>query len=119
MTTTDVQGVVEIDNSEYFHLVGEPTDGAAESALNIRDISGAADAIGKKLAGHVLTRLALQASDGSILTSANLYDGKGARILALYGGERLASSNMDWALELEDLSIPIDEGMTLKIVTAD
>jgi len=118
MTTTDVQGVVEADGYQY-HLVGEPTDAAAESVLNIRDLTGGTGTIGSKLVGKTMTRLALQASDGSILTSANLYNGKGGRVLSVYGGERLASSEADWNIDVRGLNIFIDEGMTLKIVTND
>lgn len=119
MTTTDIQGVVQTSDGLIWHMVGEPTDAAAESVLNMRDIAGNADTVGNVLQGRTIVRIALQASDGSILTSLNIYGPGGERTHSYYGGERLASSNAIWNFDIRGIAIPVTKATTFKVVSND
>jgi hypothetical protein len=118
MTTTDILGkIVCSDGSEHM-ICCEPTDAAAESAVTLKDLTATSQNF-DTLQGRTIIRIAIQASDGSILTSLNLYDAGGGKTHSFYGGERVAGTGETWNLDLRGLSIPIAKGCAMKIVTND
>jgi hypothetical protein len=116
MTTTNVLGVIETTDGELHMIQQEPTDGSGE-ALTIYDMAGSAKTLGDHLFGKVISRIALQLSDGSILTSL-VHTQEGRTVHAIYGGERLAGSEDVYNIDMP-VSIPVDKKTILTITTAD
>jgi len=114
MTTTNISGIIETSKGD-FHAEGEPTDAAAASELQIRDISGNLKSWRDIIRGATVTRIALQASDGSILTSVAIYEG-GAVKHSYYAGERIASSQERFNIDIRGIQITVGETTQLKVV---
>ena len=115
MTTTNLNGFVQTASSKYLHLQGEPTDAAAASELQVQDIAGTMQSLKDAGRGETIIRIALQACDGSILTSLGIQK-NGQYIAFYYGGERIASSTLAANLDIWDLYIPIDDTTKIMVV---
>lgn len=115
MTTTNLNGIVTTIDGDFYHLEGEPTDAAAASELNIRDVAGTSQSMKDALRGKAISRIQLQASDGSILTSMGVMK-NGQYIIFVYGGERLASSPQAANIDVWDLNIPVDDTTKVMVV---
>lgn len=116
MTTTDIVGkVVTSDGRE--HLVNQVvTDGTPE-ALTIQDLSGTDRNLYDHLFGKVITRIKLQASDGSILDYVQVtQDGQETHYWEC--GERIANSPEVYNLD-EIVNIPVLKTTRINIDTAD
>ncbi len=116
MTTTNVQGVIETSDGGLYDIQQEPTDGSGE-ALTIYNLAGAAKTLGDVLYGKIITRIALQLSDGSILTSLVVTQ-NGRTTHAWYGGERIANSPDVYNLD-QNVVIPVDKRTIITITTAE
>ena len=116
MTTTNVSSIIHTSDGMLYHGEGEPTDAAAASEHNIRDIAGTSQSVKDALRGKTITRIEIQASDGSILTSFGIMKNS-QYIYFTYGGERVASSPSTTNLDIWDLNILVDETTKLMIVT--
>jgi len=118
MTTTNIVGRIRT-NAGLFTLQAEPTDAAGESELKILDLTNSLKSLKDVIYGQVITDIDIQASDGSILTSANIYGPGGVKLHSLIGGERLASSPEVWNISLHGVQIPVTESTMIKIVVND
>jgi len=118
MTTTDTHGRA-ITNGGIYHLwLDGGTDGT-ETEIKVRAVSGTLNSIGDALKGQTLSRLTLQCSIGSILTTCKLYSPNGGVIASYRAGEILAQDGPPWNLDVQGLAIQLQEGMVLKINTTD
>ena len=115
MATTNIQGVIETSNGGLHHVEVEPTDAAAASALTIRDLGGVKRTLGEHLNGQTITRIAIQASDGSILTQLYVTQ-DGRRTRDYYAGERIANSPDVYNIDLTGIGIPVDQKTAIMIV---
>lgn len=118
VTTTNLVGFLKMASGNILCLQGEPTDAAAASELNVLDVAGTSQSLKDAGRGETITRIALQASDGSILTSLGIYK-NGQYVIFHYGGERLADGPHAANLDIWDLSIPIDDTTKVMVVVND
>ena len=116
MTTTNLVGRIRTSDGNLYVTQGEPTDAAAESEHKILDIAGSQKSLKDVILGKVITDLDIQASDGSIFTSTNIYGPGGVRLHSLLGGERIASSPEIWNISLHGVQIPVTESTIIKVV---
>ena len=114
MTTTNLNGVLET-NKGLFHLEGEPTDAASASELKVRDISGTSQSLKDIIRGATITRIAIQASDGSVLTSVAVYQ-NGAVVNSYYAGERIANSPERYNIDIRGIAVVVGETTQIKVV---
>lgn len=117
MTTTDVLGRIKTSGGNLYQLFGNGFTDGNETELKIREIGGALQSLGDAIPGQTITELALQCSDGSILTTCKLYDIDAGVIASWRGNERTT-----WAftnLDVKGLAIPVRKGMVLKVNTGD
>ena len=75
------------------------------------------------VAGQVVTGIDVQVGDGGILTYMQITASDAGQVINIKGGERLAaggaSSNSNMNLCAQGLSIHVERGMTLNVMTAD
>lgn len=116
MTTTDILGFARCGNKNYTIFLNGSTDGT-ETNTQVYTPGGVLKDFGEALAGQTLNRLALQCSDGSILSTVILYSSDGGVLLSAVGCER--TSNQRYNIDLQNLSIRIEDGMLLKTNCAD
>lgn len=117
MTTTDVQGRIVAGGGLHHLWLNGATDGT-ETEIKVRGLGGELSSIGEALLGQVLQNIAIQASDGSILTTLKLYDNAGGVLLSIRGNERTVRNLLTNA-SVGNLNIKITSGMLLKVNTAD
>jgi len=117
MTTTNVIGILDLHDGSQLLLQGEPTDGVA-TELQVLDQSNALSNIAVAALKKAITRIRIQASDGSIVTTLIAYK-NGAATHTFYGGERIAASPEKWNLDIRGIAIPVDDTFSLKINCAD
>lgn len=115
MTTTNLNGIISTASGKYFHLEGEPTDAAAASELNVRDVAGTSQSVKDACRGETITRIQIQACDGSILTSMGVQK-NGSYVIFVYGGERVASSPSVANIDVWDLAIVVDDTTKIMVV---
>jgi len=122
MTDTNAQGYITLDNGEKLHLFGISTGGVftdgSEAEVYVKDIAGNQSQLWKVAEGRVITEIAIQAADGSILTTCKIYSPKGGVIASWRGNERTASDTV-YNLRVKGLAIPIFKGTIMKLNTAD
>lgn len=118
MTTTNLNGFIKTASGKYLHLEGEPTDAAAASELQVKDLANIAVSLYNAARGETISRIALQASDGSILSSLGIYK-NGQYSHFFYGGERVANSPITSNLDIWDLNVEVDETTKLMVVVND
>jgi hypothetical protein len=116
MTTTDIEGLITASGRDYHVFLNGSTDGT-ETTTKILDVSNTAKDVGDHLKGKIIERIALQCSDGSILSTVILYDPTAGVVLSAVGCER--TSNQLYNIDLQNLSVPIVDGMLLKTNCAD
>jgi len=116
MTTTNLHGVIETTDGGVHSIQQEPTDGAA-TALTIYDLAGTQRTLGDALFQKVIRRIAIQLSDGSILTSLVITQ-NGKTTHAFYGSERIANSPDTYNLDVL-VNIPVDKTTVLTINCAE
>lgn len=126
MTDTNAQGFVEFSDGTWSHLFGISTGGVftdgTEAEMYVRTIGGGYEQLFKSNEGKAISRLALQLADGSILTTAIIYDAKGGVVARFRGSERNVTSVVHgdaYDLDVRGLAIPVNKGTVLKLNTAD
>jgi len=119
MTTTDIQGFIETTDGGIFPVYTNITDGATMVEVKVVDDAGGnAQSLYAYLRNRVITRIALQASDGSILDAVKILD-NGRPIVWEYGGERVASSPSAANIDIWDLAVPVSDTTFLYCGTTD
>jgi hypothetical protein len=116
MTTTDTEGLIEA-NGRVYHLFQNGSTDGTETEIKVLTPAGASVSVGVHLKGQTITRLALQCSDGSILSTVILYGADAGVKLSAVGCER--TSNQLYNIDLKDLRVPVTDGDLLKTNCAD
>jgi len=126
MTSTSAQGFVEFSDGSWAHLQGISTGAAftdtTEAEMYVRTMGGSFEQIFKSFEGKVITRIAIQLADGSIITSCKIYDPKGGVVAYWRGSERNVTSVTHgdvYDLNVRGLAIPIVKGTAIKLNCAD
>ena len=126
MTDTNAQGFVEFSDGTWAHLYGISTGGVftdgTEAEMYVRNMGGGQEQLFKSTEGKVINRIAIQVADGSIITTAILYDAKSGVVARWRGSERNVTSVVHgdvYDLDVRGLAIPVTKGMVLKLNTAD
>lgn len=126
MTSTAAQGFIEFADGGWAHLYGISTGGVftdgTEAEMYVRNIGGAQEQLYKSHEGRVITRVAIQVADGSIVTTCILYDAKSGVTFRYRGNERnvnAVSSGNNYDLDIRGLAITVTKGMVIKLNTAD
>lgn len=116
MTTTQIVGIIETSDGEQ-HMVDQTvTDGTPE-ALTILDLGGSLRNVYDHLFMKTITRIALQASDGSILDYVEVTQ-NGETTHYWEAGERIANSPEVYNLDVRT-NIPVLKTTRINIDTAD
>ena len=120
MPTTDVNGVMVLDNGEQIHLFGNGITDGTGGNVYVRDISGVnTKNIGEFAPGRRIRTLKFHASIGSVLTYVKIYDKNGATVLFARAGELDAGSFTNYNLVIRGLDILLEKGLYLFAMTAD
>lgn len=125
MTSTSAQGFVVFSDGSFAHLQGISTGAAftdgTEAEMYVRTIGGSFEQLQRSHENKVITRLALQLADGSILTTAKIYDAKNGVVANFRGVERNTAACPEniYNLDVRGLAIPVLKGTTLKLNCAD
>lgn len=110
----------------WVHFARQPSDlylGTATDGTVKELVSQSAGASLGDVAGQVVTGIDFQLGDGSVLTYMQITGADGGQVINIKGGERLGAggqvihSNMN--LCASNLSIAVERGMTLNVLTAD
>lgn len=117
MTTTDTLGYVVVSGKKYFVFLNGGTDGS-DTEIKLYDDGGTARSLGEALEGNVLQEVALQSTDGSILTTFAIYDPQGAKLHSFVGNERTARDLL-WNLRIKGIHVRIERGTIMKVNTGD
>jgi len=118
MTTTKAFAWVHYTRAPSELYLATATDGSVKEL-----VSQSAGASLGDVAGQVVSGIDVQVGDGSIATYIQITGSDGGQVINIKGGERLSSggatphSNMN--LCVDNLSIGVERGMTLNILTAD
>ena len=92
MTDTNAQGFMEFSDGTWCHLFGISTGGVftdgTEAEMYVRNIGGGQEQLFKSHENKVINRIALQLADGSILTTAMLYNAQSGVVARWRGSER-------------------------------
>ena len=120
MTNTVAMAWVHFNRSPSELYLATGTDHASTTFEIVSQSAGAS--IGD-VAGQVITGIDAQVGDGSILTYLQITDSSGGQTLQVKSGERLAAGGMTQHSNLNacitPLSILVERGMTLNVLTAD
>lgn len=116
-TTSDTVGYIKASGTKYFLFLNGSTDGN-ETEIKLYEDGGGTKSLGEALEGKTLEEIALQVSDGSILTTCKVYEGQGTTKLSFVGNERTARDLL-WNLRVQNLQVPITRSMTMKINCGD
>ena len=128
MTDTNAQGFIVFKDGTWSHLYGISTGGVftdtTEAEMYVRGIGGNQEQLFKSNEGRVIERIAVQVADGSLITTAILYDAKNGVVARWKGNERnLAAVHKGhyntYDLDVKGLAIPVTKGLVLKLNTAD
>ena len=118
MTSTVAMAWVHFQRAPSELYLATATDGAEKEL-----VSQAANASLGDVAGQVITGIDVQLGTGSILTYVSITASDGGEVLNVKGGERLGAggttSNNNVNASLGPLSISVERGMTLNVLTAD
>lgn len=112
----------------WVHFARSPSElylktGADDASTTFELVSQAAGASIGDVSGQVITGIDAQVGDGSILTYLQITDSSGGQTLQVKSGERISAggqapdSNMNACIT--PLSILVERGMTLNVLTAD
>lgn len=118
MTATKVQAWVHFNRAPSELYIATTTDGTEKELTS--QSSGAA--LGD-VAGQVVTGIDIQLGAGSILTYMQITASDAGQVINIKGGERLAAggattySNLN--LCAQNLSISVERGMSLNVLTLD
>ena len=126
MTDTAAQGFMVFTDGSWCHLQGISTGGVftdgTEAEMYVRNSGGGFEQLYKSHDGKVISRVALQAADGSIITTAKIYDPKGGVVAFWRGSERNVTSVVHgdtYDINVKGLAIPIVKGTVIKLNCAD
>ena len=126
MTSTSAQGFVEFSDGSWAHLQGISTGAAftdgTEAEMYVRTVGGSFEQIFKSYENKVIIRIALQLADGSICTTAKIYDPKGGVVAFWRGSERNVTSVKHgdvYDINVRGLALQIVKGTALKLNCAD
>ena len=126
MSSTNAQGFIQFNDGSWCHLYGISTGGSftdgTEAEMYIRTLGGAQEQLYKSHEGKRIRRLALQLADGSILTTAMIYDAKSGVVARFRGSERnitTVAHGDTYDLNVRGLDILVTKGMVIKLNTAD
>jgi hypothetical protein len=126
MTTTSAQGFISFSDGSWAHLQGIAAGAAftdtSEAEMYVRTTGASFEQLQRSNENKVISRIAIQLADGSILTTAKIYDAKNGVVAFWRGAERnvTAPCKSDiYDLDVRGLSIPVLKGTTLKLNCAD
>lgn len=126
MTDTAAQGFVTFSDGSWAHLYGISTGGVftdgTEAEMYVRNSGGGQEQLYKSHDGKVITRIGLQAADGSIITTAKIYDAKSGVVAMWRGSERNVTSVVHgdvYDINVRGLAISVAKGTVIKLNTAD
>jgi len=126
MTDTNAQGFLEFSDGSWCHLYGISTGSvftdATEAEMYVRTLGGSQETLAKSHEGKVISRIAIQAADGSIVTTCKIYDAKNGVVAFYRGNERnvtTVKNGETYDIDVRGLAIPILKGTVLKLNTAD
>jgi len=111
----------------WVHFARQPSElyiatGTDSASTTFELVSQSAGASLGDVAGQVVTGIDMQASTGSILTYMQITGSDGAQVLNVKGGERSSAiqvTNSNLNICVQNLSIAVERGMTLNVLTAD
>jgi len=126
MTDTSSQGFVVFADGSWCHLF-QAIDGTVlvdgtEQELAVRTPGGSYESLWKSNMGKIITRIAWQVADGSIVTSLKLYDAFNGVVAYFTGSERNVTSVVNaeiYNVDVRGLAIPVTRGLIIKGNTAD
>ena len=126
MTDTNAQGFVTFTDGTWAHLYGISTGGVftdtTEAEMYVRNMGGGQEQLYKSTEGKIISRIAIQVADGSIITTAIIYDAKSGVVARWRGSERNVTSvthGDTYDLNVRGLAIQVTKGMVIKLNTAD
>lgn len=126
MSSTAAQGFVQFHDGTWAHLYGTSSGGVftdtTEAEMYVRNMGGAQEQLYKSTEGKRIKRLAIQAADGSIITTCIIYDAKSGVVARFRGSERNVTSVVHgdvYDLNIRGLDILVTKGMVIKLNTAD
>ena len=118
MTATKVQAWVHFTRAPSELYIATTTDGAEKELVS--QSSGAA--LGD-VAGQIVTGIDIQLGAGSILTYMQITGSDGGQVINIKGGERLGAGGStaygNLNLCAQNLSIGVDRGMSLNVLTLE
>jgi len=118
MTATKVQSWVHFNRAPSELYIGTATDGTAKELVSQSSGASLGD-----VAGQVVTGIDIQVGSGSILTYMQITASDAGQVINIKGGERLANAgsttNSNLNLCAQNLSIGVERGMTLNVLTLD
>lgn len=126
MTDTAAQGFIVFTDGSWAHLYGISTGGvftdSTEAEMYVRNSGGGQEQLFKSNDGKRIARVAIQAADGSIVTTCKIYDPKSGVVAMWRGSERNVTSVVHgdvYDLNIRGLAIPVTKGTVIKLNTAD
>ena len=126
MTDTNAQGIIDFADGSSVHMYGISTGGVftdgTEAEMYVRTVGGSQESISKSNEGRVISRIRIQAADGSIVTTCKIYNASDGVVAFLRGSERnitTVKNDEVYDINVRGLAIPIRKGTVIKLNTAD